>query len=244
MLMHRYQQAVDELLAKVRETQTETIIKAGKLIADTVASKHKIWLGSICHSIEQDLLTRGGGPLFYRPFSYNSAQPAGTDADTSADESVDPGVRAARNALINGGVKPGDLLVLSSVSGRTRHVVDLAWEAMQQGVTVIAFTSMSYAKEVDPVHPSGKKLYEFVTMAVDNCAPAAEAMLEVEGIEARFAAASGIASDYIMGNITSCAVEELLSRGITPGIYKSANYPGGADYNNNILTPNYEKNGW
>ena len=117
-------------------------------------------------------------------------------------------------------------------------------EAMEMGVTVIAFISMSYASEVDPVHPSGKKLYEFVTMAVDNCAPAAEAMLEVEGIEAKFAAASGIASDYIMWNITSCAVEELLARGITPGIYKSANYPGGADYNNNILTPNYEKNGW
>ncbi len=240
MLMHRYQQAVDELLAKVRETQCDTIIKAGKLIADTVASKHKIWLGGICHSIEMDLITRGGGPLFYRHFDYNSAQPAGTEPD----ESVDATVRAARNALINGGVKPGDLLVLSSVSGRTRHVVDLAWEAMQQGVTVIAFISMSYAQAVDPVHPSGKKLYEFVTLAVDNCAPAAEAMLEVEGIEAKFAAASGIASDYIMWNITSCAVEDLLARGITPGIYKSANYPGGADYNNNILTPNYEKNGW
>ena len=38
MLLERYQARVDELLREVRETQRETIIKAGKLIADTVAN--------------------------------------------------------------------------------------------------------------------------------------------------------------------------------------------------------------
>jgi len=240
MLMHRYQRAVDELFAKVRDTQTENIIKAGKLIADAVSAHKKIWMGEICHSIEMDLYTRGGGPLFYKLFRFNNAQPEGSEPDPALDERV----QNARNSLANGNVQPGDVLILSSVSGRTQRVVDVAWEAVQMGVQVIAFTSMEYAVAVDPVHPSGKKLYEFATMVIDNCAPAAEAMLEVEGIEARFAAASGIASDYIMWNITSVAVEELLSRGITPGIYKSANYPGGMDYNNNVLVPNYEKYGW
>ena len=93
-------------------------------------------------------------------------------------------------------------------------------------------------------HPSGKKLYEFVTLAVDNCAPAAEAMLEVDGIEARFAAASGIASDYIMWNITSVVVEKMLEKGLTPGILKSANFPGGNDYNKQIIEPHYDEFGW
>ena len=167
-LMHRYQKAVDDLFAKVRDTQTETIIKAGNLIADAVANGGKVYLNDICHSIEMDLIYRGGGPIFYKKFK--------------KDEHMES-------------LKAGDVLVVSSVSGRTAHVVDLAWEAMEKGVSVIAFTSMEYARQVDPVHPSGKKLYEFVTLAVDNCAPAAEAMIEVEGIEARFAAASGIASD-------------------------------------------------
>ena len=42
MLMHRYQKAVDELFAKVRETQTETIIKAGKMIAECVAGGGRV----------------------------------------------------------------------------------------------------------------------------------------------------------------------------------------------------------
>ena len=174
-------------------------------------------MSGICHSIEHDLLNRGGGPVFYQ--RYNE--------------------EAHRSTL-----KAGDVLVVSSVSGRTKSVVDLTYEMVQRGVTVIAFTSMEYATQVDPVHESGKKLYEMATHTLDNCAPAAEAMLEVEGIEARFAAASGIASDYIMWNVTSVAVEKLLERGITPGILKSANFPGGADYNKDVVRPNFEKYGW
>ncbi len=216
-LMHRYQKAVDDLFAKVRDTQTETIIKAGIMIADAVANGGKVYLNDICHSIEMDLIYRGGGPIFYKKFK--------------KEEHMES-------------LKAGDVLVVSSVSGRTAHVVDLAWEAMEKGVNVIAFTSMEYARQVDPVHPSGKKLYEFVTLAVDNCAPAAEAMLEVEGIEARFAAASGIASDYIMWNITSVVVEKMLEKGLTPGILKSANFPGGNDYNKQIIEPHYDEFGW
>ena len=216
-LMHRYQKAVDDLFAKVRDTQTETIIKAGTMIADAVANGGKVYLNDICHCIEMDLIYRGGGPIFYKKFK--------------KDEHMES-------------LKAGDVLVVSSVSGRTAHVVDLAWEAMEKGVNVIAFTSMEYARQVDPVHPSGKKLYEFVTLAVDNCAPAAEAMLEVEGIEARFAAASGIASDYIMWNITSVVVEKMLEKGLTPGILKSANFPGGNDYNKQIIEPHYDEFGW
>ena len=63
-------------------------------------------------------------------------------------------------------------------------------------------------------------------------------------IEARFAAASGIASDYIMWSLTSVAVEKLLEMGITPGILKSANFPGGNDYNKTIIEPHYEEYGW
>ena len=60
----------------------------------------------------------------------------------------------ARYALMYSNIQPGDILVVSSVSGRTASVVDLAWEAVQMGIKVIAFTSMEYAQQVDPVHPS------------------------------------------------------------------------------------------
>lgn len=215
MLIDRYHQAVDALLQTVRETQRENIIKAGELVADAVEHGHKIYLGHIVHGIEMDLIYRGGGPIFYKEY-----KPGETE------------------------LKEGDVLFVSSVSGRTKSVVDLAWDCVQKGITVIALTSMVYASQVEPVHESGKKLYEFVTLALDNCAPAAEAMLEVEGLEAHFAASSGIASDYIMWSLTSVCVEKMLSDGFTPGILKSANFPGGNDYNKQVIEPHYDEFGW
>ena len=214
MLLDTYQQAAFDLLYKVRTTQREAIIKAGEIVANSIENGGRIYLNGICHSIEMDLLNRGGGPAFYRHYK----------ADTQ--------------------LKAGDVLFVSSVSGRTLPVVNLAWDSVQAGVNVIALTSMVYAQAVEPVHPSGKKLYEFATHVLDNCAPAAEAMLDVEGLEPKFAAASGIASDFIMWSLTSVAVEKLIRDGFTPGIYKSANFPGGAEYNHEFVDKHFEEFGW
>ena len=61
MLMERYQKAIDDLLRRF-VTQTENIIKAGEMVADSVASGGCIFLSSICHSMEMDSIYRGGGP--------------------------------------------------------------------------------------------------------------------------------------------------------------------------------------
>ena len=214
-LIERYQYAILDILKKVRETQKENILKAGEIVAKAAESGKKIYLGNIVHHIEHDLIYRGGGPIFYKEYKEEECE-----------------------------LHEGDVIFVSSVSGRTKKIVDLAFDSMQKGVNVIALTSMSYAAAVDPVHESGKKLHEMVTLALDNCAPPAEAMLQVDGIEAPFAACSGISSSYLMWSVTAAAVEKMLANGYTPGILKSANFPGGNDYNKTIIEPNYEKNGY
>ena len=89
----------------------------------------------------------------------------------------------------------------------------------------------------------GKKLYELADVVLDNCAPAAEAMMEVEGIEARLCAASGLSAAFILWSVTTVVVEELMKKGKTPGVLKSANFPGGNDYNKSYIEPRYEKEG-
>ena len=244
MLLDRYRTAVDDLFRKVRDTQTDNIIRAGEMVADSVANGGCIFLSRICHAMEMDSIYRGGGPIFYKHFSYDlKIENAARPRDRS-DLNIETEGAAARYALTQSNIRPGDVLFVGSVSGRTKDVVDLAFEAEKMGVKVIAFVSMEYARQVEPVHPSGKKLYEIASLTLDNCAPAAEAMLDVEGIEAKFGAASGIASDYILWSVTSVAVEKLLEKGITPGILKSANYPGGNDYNKTVIEPHYDQYGW
>ena len=242
MLLDTYNKAVDELINKVRTTQKDNIIKAGEMIADTVANGGNVYLSQIVHGIENDVIMRGGGPLFYRHFQWKmDVEKQGRKRD-GINEDYPWGM--AEFALKSSDMKPGDIIMVSSVSGRTNTVVDLAYEAKKLGIKVIAFTSMEYTTAVEPVHPSGKKLYEMVDIAMDNCAPAAEAMIEVPGIEAKFAAASGIACDILLWSMTAVAVEKLQEKGITPGILKSVNFPGGRDYNHNVLYPQYDKFGW
>jgi uncharacterized phosphosugar-binding protein len=216
IIMDKYQKAVAELLHKVRTTQAENIEKVADLIAESVANGGKIWLAEICHKIQWDYIKRPGAPVFYKFY----------DRCEDFDK-----------------LQPGDVCIVSSVSGRTKHVVDMAWNAIEKGITIVAFTSMEYASKVDPIHESGKKLYEFVDTYVDNCAPAAEAMIEVDGIEARFGAASGMASNHLMWCITARAIEKLMDKGINPGIYMSENVPGGKEHNE-AIEAEYAKRGY
>jgi uncharacterized phosphosugar-binding protein len=39
-------------------------------------------------------------------------------------------------------------------------------------------------------------------------------------------------------------VEKMLADGFTPGILKSANFPGGNDYNKTVVEPHYDQFGW
>lgn len=243
MILDDYQKRVDELFNQVKTTQRENIIAAGKMMAETIENGGNIYLAGICHSIEMDLFNRGGGPAWLRTFHYKLD--VQSDARKRDRSDMDLNMEGLGAYILKAStIRPGDVLVVGSVSGRTAHVVDLAWEAKKMGIKVIAMCSMAYAQTVDAVHSSGQKLYEFVDLTLDNCAPAAEAMLEVEGVEANFAAASGLASSFILWSVVSVVLEEMKKNGKTPLLLKSANFPGGVDYNNTEVYPHYEKYGW
>ena len=243
MILDDYQNRVDELLTQVKTTQRENIIKAGEMIADTIENGGNVYLSEICHSIQNDLIDRGGGPFFYRKFQYKLDVQSDARVRDRSDMDLDMEGLGAY-ILKASTIRPGDILFVGSVSGRTKHVVDLAYEAKKMGIQVIAMSSMSYAQSVEPVHSSGLKLYEMVDLTLDNCAPSAEAMLDVEGIEAKFAAASGIASAYILWSVTAVALEIMRDREMDPLLLKSTNYPGGPDYNDGLVRPRYWKQGW
>lgn len=213
-LMERYQEAAFELLKKVRDTQKEAIHRAGEMVADAAEHGKKIYFTRVVHGIEHDLISRGGGPIFYQEYKKGETQ-----------------------------LNEGDILFMGSVSGRTLEEVELAYSSVEAGVKVILLTSLAYSKAVEPVHSSGKRLYEIATMAIDMCAPVAEALLDVEGLDARFAASSGIASTFILWSVTSVAVEKMLAEGYKPGVFRSHNFPGDPEHNEAIKA-HYAEYGW
>ena len=243
MLMDRYWKEIDALYDRVRTTQRENMIKAGQLMAESVANGGCVHICDSGHIIDRELIYRGGGLILYKQFKYdlNVDDPVRKRDRSDLDTNMEG---LAAYALKKSGARPGDVLVCGSVSGRTFYVVDLAYEAKKMGLKIVVITSMSYATTVDAVHSSGLKLYEMADVVIDNCAPAAEAMMEVEGLESRLCAASGLSAAHIMWSITTVLVEELLKRGIMPGVLRRANFPGGNDYNKSFVEPRYEKEGY
>jgi len=68
-------------------------------------------------------------------------------------------------------------------------------------------------------------------------------MIDVEGLPAKFGAASGLAAAFIMWSVSSVVIEELLNAGITPSVFKSHNFEGGPEFNLN-LREIYKKTGY
>jgi len=242
MLLDTYFSTIDELLSRVKETQRPAIEAAGKAIAAAVAKGACIHIHDTGHIIDSELINRGGGLILYKRFRYalNVENPV-RSRDRSALATSQAGLAAY--ALKASGVMPGDVMIVGSVSGRNLPVIDLALEARQMGVFLIVLTSMEYSTKVSSDHPSGKRLFELADIIIDNCAPAAEAMIEVPGLEARFAAASGMTATFILWSVTAVVIEELLGMGITPGVLKSLNYPGGKEFNEELARI-YAEKGW
>jgi len=132
-------------------------------------------------------------------------------------------------------IRAGDVLILVSVSGRNAVAVEMAMEARARGIKVIAMTSMTYTQSVESRHSSGRKMYEFADVVLDNKAPKGDAILAVEGMPQRICPVSGVTGPALLQMMVAATVEELLARGITPPVFLAANVEGGDEYNAALL---------
>ena len=75
-----------------------------------------------------DLISRGGGPFFYKQFHNLGDPTSGRKRELTEEEKklVEEGTDPSA-PFLKSNLHPGDLLFVSSVSGRTLKVVNLAW---------------------------------------------------------------------------------------------------------------------
>ena len=127
-------------------------------------------------------------------------------------------------------IQPGDVFVIASNSGVNGSVVGLALLAKERGHEVIAVTSLQHTAQVQPKHPSGRRLSEIADVVIDNLAPYGDATLALAGGVA-VGSVSSITSAFIAQLLTIGVAEQMNSEGGVPPIYLSANIPGGDEHN-------------
>jgi uncharacterized phosphosugar-binding protein len=232
----QYIDEVIRLLERVRAEEGESIQQAAALMADAIEGGQRIFGFGATHSSlpVQDIVYRAGGlllvnPLFGPGIASLDIFPATMSSHIERLEGY------AKVLLDNSPLQEGDVLILVSVSGRNAVPIEMAQLARERGITVIGVTSREYTGGVTSRHPSGKKMHDFAHIVLDNKVPKGDAILEAEGMKARFTPASGVTSTALLHALVSATIEELLARGITPPVAIAANVDGGEEHNARIF---------
>ncbi|MGI5157170.1 sugar isomerase domain-containing protein [Microbispora sp. CA-102843] len=187
-------------LGGVARTQAEAVGRAADLSAAAIAGRGTLYLHDTGHMVSHELFYRTGGLPAFKPLDTAKAPEAPT---------------------------PADVLFAVSVSGVSAAVVDLALNAREAGVPVVALTAVAFSRALDARHPSGRCLADVADVVLDNGAGYGDAFLDVPGVERPVCPLSGVANAALMWAVTAGTVERLVAAGLSPSVYPSINVPDG-----------------
>lgn len=238
MTAHNYLSQAREFLEQIRATQQNNIEHAGKLIADCVENDGIIHLfGGHCQMYPLELLHRQGelanvNALVVHPLmTVRGSQNFLFHFDTDI----------AFPSLILKDVKIGkdDIFILSSVSGRTLHAVEMAKIAKQRGAKIITIQSLEFSKLMTPKHPDGHLVSDLADVVVNTFVPYGDAIVPVEGEDLSVSAISTVLGYAALHAITASGISQLQARDIEPPIWADAQHPQ-AELINNTLKQRYQ----
>ncbi|MBR3840047.1 MAG: SIS domain-containing protein [Erysipelotrichales bacterium] len=223
MFEFEYMSKLDELLKTAYETNKGTIKVLAQKVAVNIKDDKIIHTFGTGHShmIGIELFGRAGGLgnvnaiLDPDVLTSNGAQRSGALEKLSglADIIYD-------SYKINA----GDIMIISSNSGRNAAPIEMAMRCQKEGVISIAVTNVAQSKSQTSRHASGKRLFECVDYVLDTCVPSGDALLNINGILT--GPGSSIVSMFLLNTVVSEAIKICAEQGIKPYVFQSQNVDG------------------
>jgi len=237
-----YLNCLIELLARIRDEESEALEQAAQIMADAIEHGHSIFAFGCTHSSLpiQDLVYRAGGLMLINPILAPGIASLDVHPATLSS-AMEQMTGYAKVILDNTPIQSGDVLILVSVSGRNAVPIEMAQIARERGIKVIGVTSKEYTEAVTSRHPSGKKMRDFADVVLDNKAPKGDAVLYDPRVPQKFVPVSGVTSNALLQALVAATIEELLERGVTPPVLLAANVDGGAEYNARLFAQYRER---
>ncbi|MCI1859822.1 MAG: sugar isomerase domain-containing protein [Sporolactobacillus sp.] len=210
-----------ELTDLLEETQAETIHKAADIVADGIINGGITQAYGSGHSYAAALEVSGRAGGFIP--SKVIFDPAG-----GMYEAVE-GVGTILTHRLQAG--PHDVFFLISNSGRNPMSIELAQWIKQHGNPLIVVTALKASQASTSRHSSGKLLYEFGDVVLDNQSVFGDAALAIKGLQQKVCGTSSFTATLLLQQTIYEAAEIMVQKGFDPPIYKSANIDGGTEYN-------------
>lgn len=133
-------------------------------------------------------------------------------------------------------VRPGEVLIIVSTSGRNPVPIEMALAAKERGLKTVALTSTSYSQHVESRHPSGLKLHQICDFLLDNLAEPGDAVIPLPHQEAKVGPTSAVAGIALLWSVIVATACKLTTKGKAPEVWVAANVAGGDEVNAQYLS--------
>lgn len=235
---NQYLTTVQDLLGRIEKEQIE---KAADVLVGTIKNDKLIYVvgtGGHSYIAAEDMFWRAGGLACVSPIFPSGFALAHGALRSTLMERTQNYISAVLDYEAPG---PGDTLIVVNAYGINASTIEAALKGKRMGAKIIAVTSTVFCRNIPrdhPArHPSGKNLcdLEEVDVVIDNKMPADDAVLSLKGLDVKACPVSTILNSFVLQVLVGCTVEKLLTQGIEPPVWKSANLPGGDEYNKKNL---------
>jgi uncharacterized phosphosugar-binding protein len=224
MYIDEYFERLRAILDTIRRDEGERIGTAGGIVAEAIAAGGIVHIFGSGHShmIAEEAFYRAGGLAAVNPIlDERLIFLRGVLESTRAERET--GVAAT--LLERETVLAKDAAVVASNSGINAAPVEMAIEMKLRGVRVIAITNIRQSRRSTPRHVSGKRLFEIADVAIDNCVPPGDAVVDIAPGRCSAGPASTVAGAAILNAIMLEAAAALAGRGQHAPVFPSANLP-------------------
>ena len=227
---------------RVVESQQANISAAAGLVVQSLTAGGVIQVFGTGHSrsFAMEIAGRAGGLVPANKLSLSDLVFYGdTEPSTMMDPLLERDETLASRLLAVQDIRPADIFIICSNSGGNGSTVELARLVTEAGHKLIVVTSMDHTTKITSRHPSGKLLYEFGDVVIDNGAVFGDAGLELppapnDSPRGAITATSSLTGALIAQMLVTEVCGLLLEAGREVPILISANIPGGDAANDRL----------
>jgi uncharacterized phosphosugar-binding protein len=229
----QYLAAAQGIVQKIHETQLEAIGRAAQICANSIANGGLVHLFGTGHSripVEEIFPRHGSFPGFHPIVELSlthHTQVVGANGQRQAMflERIEGfGEVILRNFAFD----PHDSFMVFSNGGVNGVVIDVALGAKQRGMPVIACVSLQHCLASAAKHSSGKRLPDVADVTIDNCSPAGDALVTVDGLAEPVGPGSTVGYAAVVNALKCLVAAELTRRGQPPLVLTSSVLVGSA----------------